>query len=332
VGVTSVLSLWTTVACIALLSWDPTQRARLYTALLLASSPAILVYGSSRSSEVTLCALCAAGLYLATNGARTRRRVLCLLGGALLGLGSLGGLWVAAPYALAACAFVLVQTTLVRAREEQPLTLRRSVLAGVLGFALASGVRFAIAPSVLPNGPWGLATVQARRGPLWFYPVLLYRDHFHLFPLTLFGLPALLRRTRAHAITALAIALGACLGMVVLSLLGLNEPRYALAVTPFLYLLAGTSLAELQSDASMYRPANRATIQTVTAVTVLSVAGLWITRLAAPHMASTAYALVYTAGMTACAALGWLWTARNQLDAGMFVACATALALYAALQ
>lgn len=127
------------------------------------------------------------------------------------------------------------------------------------------------------------------------------------------------------------LAFGACLGTVVLSLLGLDEPRYALAVTPFLYLLAGTSLAELQSDALTHRPANRATIQAVSVIALLSVAGLWVTRLLAPQMVSARYALVYTAGMGACAALGWLWIARNQLGPGLLVACAVAFTLYASL-
>ncbi len=327
---------WATIAFSGLLLWDQSQRAALYTALLLAGSPAFLSQSRRAPGEMPLIALSAAGLYLATKGARARRLALCFAGGALLGLGSLSRLWVTIPYALGTCGFVLVQTTLARAREQQPLALRRSVLAGLLGFASAAAAH-PLLGTLLPQsglppwlGPIGLDSLSGRGDgePLWFYPAVLYREHFYLLPLILLGLPALLRRTRVHAVVALAMAFGACIGVIVLSVPRAKDPTHVLSVVPFLYLLAGASLAELETDAPKYRPANRATVQAVSAVTLLSVVAVWLACLVGST--SLRFALLYSAGMVAAVSVGGLWVARQKLVLPLLAGCALAFILFAA--
>jgi hypothetical protein len=302
----------------------------LYSALLMATSPNLVAHATQGAQTVgSSLALCAVGLWLAVTGTRRRNRSVCLLGGALLGLGALSGASMAIPYALTSCAFVLVQTTLGRSREEQPLSLRRSVLAGVLGFALAAGARVwlggaGIAGALGPVDLHILHADDAARPPLWAYLAALYRDYFYLLPLSLFGLPALLRRTRPHAIIVLAMAFAASLGLVMLSLTGVPQTQAVLAVAPFLYLIAGTSLAELDTDASTYRPANVVTVQSVAWLAVAGAILLWLMRLAGSSWITPRYALLHAAGMLACAGVGYAWSAKRQLAVGLLVACALA--------
>src|SRR5262249_21383876 len=144
------------------------------------------------------------------------------------------------------------------------------VAIGAAGFALGIGVgttlprlwpAVELAPWLSPSGILFFAAPQTAHEPLWFYPLALYREHFWLLPLTLFGLPALLRRTRPHAVIALALVFAAVLGLIVVSLGGFTVAGYELAVVPLLYLCAGTSLSELEADAPRFRPANVTTVQ-----------------------------------------------------------------------
>lgn len=344
-GLVPLIALCVIVACSALLLAEHSRRAGLYTALLLACSPGVLGLALQLEFEPVLTAFCAAGLYLGVKGTRARRRGLCFAGGALLGFGFLTKMWLIAPYVLAACAFVLVQTTFVRPREERPLTLRRSVIAGTLGFCVAAAAHLIFvaiaAPEDLPH--WigsvyfGLFSARGVTGgklsaaadyvpqPLSYYPALLFRDHFHLLPLVLFGLPALLRSSRAYAVTALAMAFAACLGVVLLSVPAVKEPLYLLPVLPPLYMLAGTCLAELERDAPKYRPANVATVQAGSVIALLSAAAVWISHVSQPQDVSARYALLHTLGMAGCAALGALWIARRQLAPQLLVGSAAVL-------
>jgi hypothetical protein len=153
---------------------------------------------------------------------------------------------------------------------------------------------------------------------------VLYREHFHLLPLVLIGLPALLRRTRTYAVTVLAIAFGALLGVVLLSVPAVKEPLYVLAVLPPLYMLAGTCLAELERDSARYRPANTATAQAGIAIAALSAIAVWITR--AGSALQLEYAWLHSAGMLASAAVAAFWIARRQVMPAVIVICALALA------
>jgi 4-amino-4-deoxy-L-arabinose transferase-like glycosyltransferase len=344
-GLLPLLALWATVLFSALLLRPEAPRAALYCALLLATSPGFLSLALALEFEPVLTAFCAAGLYLIVRGSRARRRGQCFAGGALFGLGFLTKMWLIAPYALAACAFVLVQTTLVRAREEAPLTLRRSVIAAAAGFIATASAHLVLiaiaAPQDLPR--WlgsvyfGLFTAQGVTGaklsasaehtpaPLWYYPALLFREHFHLLPLALFGLPALMRRNSAHAIAALAMAFGACLAVVLLSVPAVKEPLYLLPVLPPLYMLAAVSLAELERDPVKHRPANAAFVNAVVVIAAMSVVIVWITRAGDAPRVSVLYAVVHTLGVLACVAAGLFWIARKRIDAPLLAGCALAL-------
>jgi glycosyltransferase involved in cell wall biosynthesis/4-amino-4-deoxy-L-arabinose transferase-like glycosyltransferase len=344
-GVVPLLALWVIVACSALLPAQHSGRAGLYTALLLSASPGFLALALQLEFEPLLTAFCAAGLYAGVTGTRRRHLGLCFAGGVLLGLGFATKMWLIAPYALAACAFVLAQTTFVRAREDRPLALRRSVVAGLGGFALGASAHLMYvavrAPEDLPH--WvgtvylGLFSARGVTGgklsaaddyvaqPLWYYPALLFRDHFHLLPLILFGLPALLRRSRPQAVVVFAIAFGACLGVVLLSVPAVKEPLYVLAVLPPVYMLAGTCLAELEGDAPKYRPANVAGVKAAIFVALLSALAVWITRASDPALVGTRYAALHSAGMAGVALLGSLWIVRRCIAPQLLAGCAIAL-------
>jgi hypothetical protein len=176
------------------------------------------------------------------------------------------------------------------------------------------------------------ATAQYSAAPVWYYPGLLFREHFHLLPLSLFGLPALLRRNAAYALAALAMAFGAALALVVLSVPAVKEPLYLLPVLPALYVLAGVSLAELERDTVKHRPANTATVQAVAVLAIVSAAVVWISYAGGELLITARYAALHTAGMVGCAAIGLFWIARRRLDTALIAGCALALVGFCVLR
>jgi dolichol-phosphate mannosyltransferase len=273
------------------------RRAALFTLVLLASSPSFVGDMLSFELEPVMLAFCALGALAFVRGTTTRQRALCALGGALAGLGFLTKMWLIVPYALAACGFVLVQTTLARAREDAPLALRRSVIAGALGFAATASLHLVAIAWLAPQdlGHWlrsvylGIFSGEGITGgklsaqgvwsqdlrPASYYPLLLLREHGHLLPLLVMGLPALVRRGRTHAISMLAMAAGSALAIVVLSVPLVKEPLYLLATLPLLYALAGTALSELEADPPKHGPGNR-TIAQVAGVLAALLAFGWL--------------------------------------------------------
>jgi 4-amino-4-deoxy-L-arabinose transferase-like glycosyltransferase len=218
---------------------------------------------------------------------------------------------------------VLVQATVVRGREHEPLSLRRALLAAAAGFGSTAGAHLVFvwltAPADLPH--WigsvylGIFSGQGVTGdklsalsryadgaqPLWYYPALLYAAHSVVLPLTLFGLAALLRRGRAHALSVLSMAFGAALGLIPLSVPAFKEPLYVLALAPPLYALAATCLSELEGDAYTHAPANRAMIAVATGVAALSALTFVLSALAGA--ASFDDAALHVLGMGGCAVL-----------------------------
>jgi dolichol-phosphate mannosyltransferase len=349
-GLLPLLAWCVTVLFTALAAWQQSPRAGLYTGVLLATSPAFLAQSLSLEFEPVLTAFCAAGLYLFVRGTRARAPGVCFAGGALLGAGFLTKMWLVVPYASAACAFVLVQATFLRAREELPLLLRRSVAAAALGFAITATAHLVFVAATSPGDlrHWvgavylGIFSGHGVTGdklsalgrytdkPFWFYPARLYRDHFYLLPLALFGLPALLRRGRGHALGALAMAFGACVGVIVLSVPAVKEPLYVLSVAPLLYMLAGVSLAELESDSQKHRPANAAVVQAACGVALVSVLCVWIAHVLARSPATALYAWSHAAGMLACCVAGAAFVARRPLTTAVLTCCALAVCALAA--
>lgn len=348
-GLVPWLSLIATIVFSALLFSQQSTRSGLYSALLLATSPTFLEQALSLEFEPTLTAFCAMGLFFLVRGTRARRLGQCFAGGALLGLGFLTKLWLIAPYALAACGFALVQTTLARERDAHPLFLRRSLSAALVGFALTAflhlGLVAALAPGDLPawidsvylgifsghgvtGGKLSGAAEYAAR-PVGYYPQVLYDQHFYLLPLVLFGLPALLRRARVHTIGGVAMAFGTWLGVVVLSVPAVKEPLYVLAVAPLWYVLAGACLAELESDSRMFEPANRIIVQTVMGIALLVALGRVGWNVAFGDPATLRVALIQALGLSGCALIAaeWLW--RRSVAGALLLGCASAFGVFA---
>ena len=163
--------------------------------------------------------------------------------------------------------------------------LRRSVLAAACGFVIAASAHLLFVALRRAGRPAALDRLgvsrhlqrprrhrrQAQRArrlraeAVLVLPGAALPRSFLPLPLVLFGLPALLRRAHAHALGALAMAFGACIGVVVLSVPAVKEPLYVLSVAPLLYVLAGVCLAELDSDTrTSIDPANTAVVQAVT--------------------------------------------------------------------
>lgn len=345
------LSVWVTVLASALLlsGAGVGSRAAWYAALLLGTSPAFLSRGTSLEMEPTLTAFCAGGLLAFVRGVRTRRLSWSALGGALMGLGFLTKMWLIAPYALAACGFVLVETTLVRARADAPLRLRRGVLAAAAGFVGAASLHLLCVLVLSPGdlGRWlshvylglfsgegvtaaklsGAADQPAR--PAFYYLALLYRDGFQLLPLVLLGLPAMLRRARSESMAVLAMAFGAGAGVVLLSVPAVKEPLYVLSVQPLLYLLAATALAEVEADDKKHRTPNAAAAYAAIALAVLATLGVWLFAGDA-RAGGLPYPSVHMAGTVAACAVAMLVARGSDSRAGLALtaACAAALLAY----
>jgi dolichol-phosphate mannosyltransferase len=353
------LSLWAAVAATALmLAQGVGRRAGLYAALLLGTSPAFLSRASGLEMEPTLTALCAGGLLCFVRGVRAQNRRLSALGGALLGLGFLTKMWLIAPYALAACGFVLVEATLVRARADAPLRLRRSLIAAALGFAATAGLHLLSVLVLSPAdfGRWlshvylglfsGQGVTAAKLGgaadqpsqPAFYYLALLYRDAFYLLPLVLFGLPAMLRRARSESMAVLAMAFGAGAGVVLLSVPAAKEPLYVLSVQPLLYALAATALAEVEHDDPRHRIPNAAAAYAASAVALLATLGSFLFALDV-RLSGLPYPALHAAGTLAACGVAMLVvrnrtsTAGGSVQAGLLLtgACAAAVGGYAAV-
>jgi hypothetical protein len=171
------------------------------------------------------------------------------------------------------------------------------------------------------------ASTDAGR-PIWYYPAVLYEQHFYLLPLILFGLPALLRRAQTHAISALGLAFGAWLGVVVLSVPAVKEPLYVLAVAPPWYVLAGVCLAELESESATHQVANRVIVQTVLWTMAFAVLASVLWKLSDPTAMSLFALALHAAGMLGCAALGFAWSMRRPLVVPLLCACGVALGVF----
>ena len=339
----ALLPLWAIVFVSARLLRPLGSRPMFYAAVLLASSPVFLQQCLLLEFEPLLTAFCTAGLFFFAKGTAARSPRGCFVGGALVGLGFLTKMWLIVPYATALCAFVLVQTTLVRASERQPLALRRSVIAGAGGFLMTAGLHLLfvalVSPGDLPHWVRGVylaifsgegvtgdkvsgAGPHAERS-VWFYPATLYRAHFYLLPLILFGLPALLRRNRPHAIAVLAMTAGALLGLVALSVPAAKEPLYALPVVPLLYMLAGLCLAELEEDEPKHGPANTGMVKAGIAIAWTAFVVLGLSHLLG-WGPSGAYLGMHAAGVAAATALGLTWLRLRRLAVPLLLCCALA--------
>lgn len=325
----SFIALLVTVVSTSRLVALVDTRAGLYTGILMSCSPAFLQAHRRIEFEPIMTAFCAAGLFLFVRGAWYRHRAVCFLGGLLLGCGFLTKMWLMVPYAFALIAFCVIEAAKVR-NTGTSAGLRRSVAFGAIGFVLTASTHLiftaVFAAEDLPQwlshvylgifsgqGVTGgklsaVAQYALRERPVLYYPLVLYRDHFFLAPLALFGLGELLRSPKPHTSRLLAMILGALIAVVALSVPAYKESRYVLAVTPFLYALAGLCLAAFARAPNKLRPAATAVVRVAMVLSVLAsviVAGLYVLGISSAFGSS--YLFAHAAGTALCILLGELW-------------------------
>src|SRR5262249_17972095 len=80
--------------------------------------------------------------------------------------------------------------------------------------------------------------------PFWYYAPLIYRDHFFLVPIFLFGLGSVLSDKTVKR-ELIWVLLAGVVGLGPLSVVKIKEFLYILSCVVFLYLLAGVFLAAL---------------------------------------------------------------------------------------
>jgi len=330
---------------------DP--KAGLYTAFLMLCSPALLLAFRRIEYEPVLTALCAAGAYQVVRGVWERKRLRCLIGGVLVGLGFITKMWLIIPYAFALVAFSAGEAASVRS-SGQSAGLRLSVLVAGSGFVLAASSHLlyvaAVAPADLPlwfnavylgifsgHGVTGaklsaLADYARHQRTTLYYPLVLYRDHFFLLPLSLFGLGELLRVPQLRRRRLLAIIMGGLVSIVALSVPAYKDARYVLASTPFMYAFAGLCLSAFARSPDKLRPATVSVVRASMVLALLAFAAVLILYVAGkPVQISGAYVLAHAFGTLLCIVLGELWMRKEHVTRVLGVLAAVGLAVFAAL-
>ncbi|WP_434300361.1 phospholipid carrier-dependent glycosyltransferase [Corallococcus exiguus] len=238
--------------------WE--RRAALLTTLLLALSPAVLWQFRLMEAEPVLVAWGMAGTYWIARGELTGRNWHSLLGGACLGLGFLTKLWLVTPFVLASLGLLAI----VRLQRRQLALVPVACI--TVGFLATASLHLALVALRSPTdvalwltqvyfAPFlgqsiggsklaGAGVPTEWSHPSWYYPAILYREHFFLCPLLLAALPALKRRAPTAAGLFGAIGFGLA-SLVPLSLPAIKESLYILGVLPFLYGLAGLGASAL---------------------------------------------------------------------------------------
>ncbi|HKP63087.1 MAG TPA: glycosyltransferase [Polyangiales bacterium] len=350
----SFAALIVTVFCTARLVSLVDKRAGLYTGILLSCSPAFLEAHQRIEFEPILTAFCAAGLFLFVRGAWYRHVLVCFLGGTLLGFGFLTKMWLIVPYAFALIAFCVIEAASARS-QGQSVGLRKSVAAGGVGFMLTASAHVVfvalVSPQDLPawlssvylgifsgQGVTGgklsaIASYASHERPATYYPLVLYRDHFFLAPLALFGLGELLRSPRPRTSRLLAMIVGAVIALVALSVPAYKEARYVLAVTPFLYALAGLCLAAFARAPDKLRPAATATVRVTMALTVIATVVVALLHVLGVSSAfGRMFLFAHAFGALLCILLGELWMRTRFVTRELAILSALGLTVSALVQ
>jgi 4-amino-4-deoxy-L-arabinose transferase-like glycosyltransferase len=325
----SFLAFCVTVYATARLVGLVDPKAGVYTAVLMLCSPALLLAFRRIEFEPVLTAFCAAGCYQWVRGIWQRAPMRCLIGGVLVGLGFLTKMWLIVPYAFALIAFCVVEAASVRS-SGQSAGLRKSVIIGGAGFvaaALSHLVYIAFATPTelrvwitsvylgifsghgITGGKLSALSDYARhqRSTL-YYPLVLYRDHFFLAPLCLFGLGELLRVPQARRNRLLAMIVGAFVALVALSVPAYKDPRYVLATTPFFYAFAGLCISALGRSPAKLRPATVSVVRFSMLLACLAFLAVLIAYLVeGSSVVSRSYVMAHGFGTMLCLLVGELW-------------------------
>lgn len=343
------VTIYATSRMVALV--DP--KAGLYTSILMLCSPALLLAFRHIEYEPVLTALCAAGAYQVVRGVWDRKRLRCLLGGVLVGLGFATKMWLIVPYAFALVAFSAGEAASVRS-SGQSAGLRLSVLVAGIGFVLAAISHLAYvaiaAPGDLPvwiNSVYGgifsgrgvtgaklsaLADYARHQRTALYYPLILYRNHFYLLPLSLFGLGELLRVPQLRRRRILAMIAGGLVAIVALSVPAYKDARYVLASTPFMYAFAGLCLSAFARSPDKLRPATVSVVRASMVLAGLAFAAVLILYLVgSPVKIGGGYVVAHAFGTLLCIVLGELWMRKEHVTRLLGILAAVGLAGFAVL-
>jgi hypothetical protein len=262
-------------------------------------------------------------------------------------------MWLIVPYAFAVIAFCVIEAAAVRS-SGQSAGLRKSVIVGGVGFALAASGHLLYVAIVSPadlkvwlsavylgifsgHGVTGaklsaLSDYARHRHSALYYPLILYRDHFFLLPLCVFGLDELLRVPQVRSSRLLAMIGGASVAVVALSVPVYKDPRYVLAMAPFLYAFAGLCLAALGRSPDMLRPETRSVVRLGMGIALAcSVVVLVVYLSGGPVKVSGLYVTAHVAGTLLCVLVGEVWIRTRFVTQQLAALAGIGLVAFAAL-
>ncbi len=325
------------------------EKSAIFGVLLLATSPAIVLYYSQLEAEPLMTTSGIAALYYAMKGDfGPGQRLKLFVSGLCLGLSFALKLWLCGPLALA----VMVGLS-VRALRSTASLRDKALSALLFGFGalIPAASHLLVIAIVFPGdlGYWlkniyfGVFTNAGISGsklagdgvpsdwihPVWYYGAALYRDHFFLVPIVLLGFGSVLRDKKLNG-PLLWTTLAGAAGVVPLSLLKVKEPLYVLSCSIFLYFLAGMCLAALvrritsgeELDKFSVRLAPLAILGMLIAVPLAFARGIQ------PGKITGAFVLAHSIALGIVLAV-FLWSQRKRagaiLEWGIYAACVVAL-------
>ncbi len=270
--------------------WDRT--AGWIVATLMATAPALHRAFGLVEFEPVLVGCASSALALIVTGNLDRARWKTLAGGVLLGVAFLIKLWLVLPLAVATFGFYLL-----RARGDDGSHARSDALMAYGACIVTSALHLAFIASwssadlsfwvknvylgiFSGHGVTGakLSGIERYAGagrPFWYYPLVLYRQHFYLLPLCVYGIAAWTRRFDQKKAVLVALLTGSLLGAIALSVPAFKEPLYVLSLAPLLYGAAALCLSAAWSTPKRYRRIRDASARVgITLAVVLSLAML----------------------------------------------------------
>jgi len=340
------------VLAFALLLYFGYRLLRLYdpqagglAALLLAISPQILLCYSLLEQEPLMTTAGIMALYFVLKGGFATGQRRWLFAGALAMGFSFGfKLWLCGPLALAVA--VALGFRAWQAQVKLRLKLLYLALFGLVAILPVAAYLLAVAyfyPQDLSfwlkdvyfgvfTGTGISATKFSGEGvyaqwshPIWYYAPLIYRDHFFLVPIFLFGLGSVFSDKKIKR-ELLWVLLAGVAGLVPLSLVKIKEFLYILSCVVFLYLLAGVFFAALirrlaaQGDID---PLSRRLGTAVTLGLLVLFPVAWKLHVQ-PEKITGPFVIAHTIAMTLLLGLFW-WTRRRPafpLEQIVYSACA----------
>jgi len=296
--------------------WD--ASAAFFAVLLLAVSPSMISLFGRLECEPVLTAFGSSGLCFFAAGELRRSWLYYLVSGFLLGLSFLTKLWLAVPFMFAAAAiFGLRRITLCRFELSD---IYFAVITGV-SFLLAASLHIIAVAIASPQDLWlwiSRVYLGAFGGtafnkfvtegvpanwihPFWYYPGILYRDHFFLLPLALLGLPFLVKRANRTMVIPLGMVIAGLSSIVLFSFPAVKEPLYILGGTCFCYIFTGFSLSSVVGVEVVEGALLRKTILVVLVLCVVLAVGVLaaFTMNMKPDDLTAHYAIVHTSVLLA---------------------------------